>query len=166
MPNPKAVQAPHDPTTSLQDDALQQPPQQPSQLTVVQSLYHTSGEFGPTELPPSRFARQLQSSDQPYVRHVTVGEEWTPIDAGWVKDCGMLCVFNREGESLAAIPTQEQAKQIALRVVELAFAADDPECFWLIRPGESFRGEPSGTRSLVVRCRKGSAKVTIAALPA
>lgn len=137
-------------------------PASPARMTVVETVYHADAR-GPTDLPGLGFSRALSSDEQPYLRRIAVGEEWQPLDVGWVHHPAHVVVKNHAGEGLQRVPTNEQRAEIAAKVVLLAFSEHDAGA-WVIPPGESFRGTPSTPRMLI-RCMNGEAKVTVLVIP-
>lgn len=134
-----------------------------ARVTVVQHVYH----YRPGKQAVSkshRFCRTLKSGDeQAYSRELTVAEEWTQLDLGWVKEASVLVLSNEEksGEpvELALLPPNYGKSE--------EFASDYP--LIIIRPKESQRLELSRIDSVVVRLRGytgASAKISIFAVPA
>ncbi len=132
-------------------------------LTVVEMVYLQSVE-GETQCIESRYMRELDTQEQLYKRRTTVTNEWKPLDVGWIEKPGLLVINNEEGKHLTVNPTEEEAKAIADRVVEIS---SNPEgCFRiLIRPGESTRFEPSDVSKLQIRSQSDKASVIIHAFP-
>lgn len=133
------------------------------QLTVVETVYHLASGEEPTAAEV-RFVRELETVEQPYVRKLVIGEEWQPLDFGWVKDIGMFVLRNDEGAGLQTMPTDEERAAIMAKVLELGTAAWD-NCRWLIFPQDAFRATPKVIEGLVVRCLSGKAKATIYVYP-
>jgi hypothetical protein len=134
-------------------------------VSVVEQVYWQPALDQPQQLLESACGRELESDEQPYVRRLVVNEEWRPIDCGWIGDeCGMFLLCNEEGKHLHKNPTPEQKASLDEKVVELRFDRN-PTCFWYILPGESMRGCPSNAQSLFIRCRSGTARVTLTLLP-
>jgi hypothetical protein len=132
-----------------------------AQLVVVETIYHAATGCEPTAAE-SRFARKLETDEQPYTRRITVTQEWQQVDTGWITEAGMLRLANKEGEGLQVQPTAEERAAMASKIVELSVDGSAP---WLIFPGESFRGMPSELESLRVRCRSGEARCLITIFP-
>lgn len=141
-------------------------------LLVAESVYHQEGVSQPTVIADHfSFTRTLASDEQPYTRRVKVGSEWQALDTGWLDGaCGMLVLVNNEGLNRQTIPTAEERQETAARVIELGFCRDrdfaEPVAFGLVRPGESSRLEPTEPKALYLRCRSGTASVSIGLLPA
>lgn len=62
-------------------------------VTVVEQVYHHQQDEQPTAFE-SRFVRFLEGSEQLYRRKTKAGEDWTPLDMGWHKDPGLVCIQN------------------------------------------------------------------------
>jgi len=143
-------------------------------LTITEQIVHYSDETQqPTEFSPPHLVRALKSDAQPYgPRHLVIGEEWQPLEVGWLKDVelGMLVIINREGVGLPVQPTAEEREEIRGRVIQIAIeplAAGAYTIFTQIKPGRSVRFDiwPANIRRYVLRCVKGSAKCTLMLYP-
>lgn len=131
-------------------------------LTVVGSVYHQS----PTEEADgfeAQFSRWLETCDQPYRRHTAAGEAWQPLDCGWLKEVGMLVVRNDEGRFQQTVLDESEKAEVSGKVLELGFAGAAGS--WLVLPGESFCGCPAAIAGLQIRCRQGTARFTVFAVP-
>lgn len=147
-------------------------------LTVTGMVYHQAYNELPTLFESSYSQLLASTGGQPYKREVTVGEEWTELDTGWLDPPGgMVVVRNNEGKWLVTNPTPEERTEAAKRVVELVFlrsdelassyqgtALDDADLS--IPPGDFQRLIPASDRVRVwLRCRHGTAKVTVYVTP-
>jgi len=134
-----------------------------SMMTVV-SVVNFAGH-GPA-CPPveSRYEVPVQSEEQPYLRYFTVEEEAKFLDTGWVEDHSLLVVRNEEGKGLPTNPTDEERAALEERVVELY--GGESVFRILIHPKRSVQLTLSCTKGLMMRCRKGSARITLAVFPA
>jgi len=141
-------------------------------LTVVEMVHHRRVD-GTGDTVESRFSRLLETHEQLYQRHLTIGTEWERLDLGWLDKAGisMLVLTNNEGKNLLVNPSDEEQAAIAERVVEIGYSLDkgpdlDP-CpgTWLIPSKESFRGFPSRPDLLMARCERGPAKCTLTLIP-
>ena len=132
-------------------------------LTVIEMVYHrpVDGEHGGVE---TRFNRKLQTQEQMYQRKMTVGEAWVPLDLGWLDENGIsaLVLVNNE-EHFTHQPTEEELAELAKKVIQIGYA--EGGYAWDIPPGESFRGTPTNSEHLFVRCVHGSAKCTLTLIP-
>jgi hypothetical protein len=134
-----------------------------SVLTVVCRVYFQQPSAAPLAVESS-FSRGVEGEEQPWVRRLSVGKDWQPLDAGWLPLASCLLILNEEGRHWAVIPTPEQSQAAAERIVLVA--PDDSEVGWKVRPGESMRAEPSDVKKLRLRCLgEGSARVQIIAIP-
>lgn len=134
-------------------------------LTVVDCIYHVP--FGSeTVSMDTRYSRELQSEEQPYIRKSLVCETWKPLDCGWLTEVGvgLLFISNEAGKDQQVIPTDEQRRELASRVVEVAYEKDSSKS-WIILPGESMRATPEDATRLFIRCRCGTAVVNLMLIP-
>lgn len=157
----------------------------PSRITTVGSIYYMTRD-GQPHVVQIRSARNQQTEEQAYgPRKVTIGDQWTSLDAGWIKVCGLLIVTNEEGRRRQRIPTPEEQQEIDSKVIEIAFLSpqslketDEPRTMHskpktpldiypalLLPPGESVPVCPVDLRSVMIRCQNGQAKITINILP-
>lgn len=128
---------------------------------IGQIVHYSDDTQQPVDFP-NCFTRILKSDDARFIRpDLKVGEEWKEVNTGWVEDVGLLVIVNNEGKFLKVNPTAEEQKAISERVVEITCNVACAD--WLIPAGESFMGSPAG--KVFVRCRKGTAKVTVMAYP-
>jgi hypothetical protein len=139
----------------------------PDRLTVVEQIVHFNHRSQRLYPISSAYSHSLATSEQPYERPLVATEEWQPLDCGWIKGCSALYLHNEEGTNLQAFPSDEEARDIAARVIEVAFdhAGVPPFNSWIIRPGMTMRATPSDPRSLMVRCRKGEARFMLCLFP-
>lgn len=142
-----------------------------SRLTVVESLYHQSFGEEPVRVD-SRFSRELESDEQPYSRRLKATEGWQPLDCGWVKDPGMVCVTNEEGKHFQVNPTKEEKEALARKVLEILISPGQlnresmgwESLGWLIPPGESFRGCPP-SHKIWIRSQSGVTRFSVFTIP-
>lgn len=142
------------------------PPKPPrDRLTVVEDFYFRSVDNEP-DLFSRRYYRELKSNGhQVYRRRVTIGAEWQSLDLGWLTGCvGMLVIGNDTGKDRQTIPTEEEQAEIDAAVVELSYNTTEHDG-WIINPGESFRGQPTDSRKLLMRCRQGKARCEMFIVP-
>lgn len=137
-----------------------------ARITVLDTINYVpvSGATLPVQ---TNYNRLLKTDEQPYTRNCRIGEQWVKLDSGWLTEASQLKVSNEEGRFPVVYPTQEERAESMERVVEigLCIAADPPVRFALIRPGESCRFEPADLSRLYLRCRKGTARVTVTVIP-
>lgn len=88
-------------------------------LTVVQSVYHQRPDMNPTQYE-NRWDILLTEDDQPYYRERTLptGERHN-IECGWVEHPGVLLIANQEGQFTDRNPTEDEAKEMAGRILIL-----------------------------------------------
>lgn len=108
-------------------------------LTVHVIVYHQNPGEDPFQRT-SIWDRRLKSGDQPYQRRLTIGQEWTPLDLGWIKEPGYILLENRAGRREPENPTEERKAEIASMVLDVGF-------FAYLDPGSG----PAMVPSLVVR---------------
>jgi hypothetical protein len=127
-------------------------------LLVVSTVYHQQqGQSAKSVV--ANFGRYLQGTEDMLQRRIVVREVPVSLPTGWITDASLLVVQNLEGTDLQTIPTEEQKKQRAKRVVEL-------NGMWLIHPGETFQGCPAQLSELILRCCSEHALVSITLIPA
>lgn len=106
------------------------PPVTPSRAATmwIGQLIHQGEGLNPTVVDVRRSAA-CRSEEQPYQRHLAAGEEWRPLDAGWLAEAGagvgVLCFENRGVGPRQVVPTPEEAADEGARVVVLAVVPDD-----------------------------------------
>lgn len=132
------------------------PPVKP-RLTVVRSVYHQLPGEEPTAVQ-NRFMRTLEREEPTQKRRYTVGAEWLSLNAGSV---AMAVVANEEGAGRQTRPTEEEAADLAAKVVEVGVGG---VALALVRPGENLEFEPAGG-AIMLRCRSGSARVVVTLIP-
>jgi len=153
---------------------------------VVETVYFQQPETIPVAVD-SRFTRWLDSEEQPYLRQAKIGQDWQEVDVGWLENLpvSQLVLRNDEGK-FQVQPTSEQRALVMGRILELAIlprpdASDLTKCrtmrsppkreipplsFAVLRPGQSLRFEPVDANRLVIRCKSGTARLTLFAIPA
>ena len=134
-------------------------------VTVVENVYYQPLQGQTEQVGEAAYSRSIQSHEQPFVRRFAAGESWKPLPCGWIDHCGLLILANDEGRYMHRHPSPEEKATVASRVVELAYTGDEASFCWLVLPGETMRGYPSDASKLVIRCRKGTAQVTLTLLP-
>ena len=133
-------------------------------FTVVEQVYHRPMDSDP-ELFRHGYSRELQTTEQVYRRQIKVGEDWTPLDTGWLEDkVGMICLSNEEGKRLQVYPTEEEQAEIDEKIIQVSYD-QDPDRAWIIPPGETFRSSPSSQHKLFIRCLSGVARCDLFIVP-
>lgn len=141
-------------------------------ITVVETVYHQSFGGEPT-CSESKYTKILETMEQPFKRDTKCTEEWDKLDAGWLDECSLLVISNKEGSGLQSIPTEDEKLDIAMRVIEISGeydigSVDGPEKpvpHFEICPGESFRGCPVELKKLYIRCRYETARYSLTVFP-
>lgn len=135
-------------------------------ITVVESVYYSDQEHDPIGVE-SRFSRAV-SNEQVYIRHCVATEEWQKLDCGWLSEnVGMLCIKN-EGTTRQTNPTDEERAEDDKKVLKIGYTQepdDEPNGFWLVPPGESFRGYPQWPSDLRIKCQSGEVKFIVSVYP-
>ena len=155
-----------------------------SRLGVVLSVYHQQTDVQPVVVT-ARFSRWLTSSEQPYIRRLTLTTAWQALDSGWLEGkVGMLVIRNEEG-AFAVQPTPEERQEMAMRIIEVGLLLPSatvqlaplrtmrdpplpplqPLPCWIIQPKESLQAQPANAALLHLRCQSGSARCTLYLLP-
>jgi hypothetical protein len=165
-----------------QGDTRVKPPSPVGRLAVVATVYHVPQDDEPVSVQ-YQFDRSVRSDEQTYTRRVKIGEQWTPLDHGWVEQAGMVVVSNDEGRFLKANPTIEEKAETSLKIIEIAVVAimtseknrtmhspprlpDVTVPFGLVYPGETTHLTPLDVKTLRLRCRSGTARVSLTVIPA
>jgi hypothetical protein len=142
--------------------AIPKPLKQIGLLTVVETVYHHHPSLTPLTTD-NRFTRHISTDEQPYSRFVVVGEEWQPIDYGWLKDkpIGMMVIENCPPQ-LMTHPTLEEKRVLDAAVIEVGLPP-----FAQVLPGESCRFHPheSVLNNLRIRCRQGNTRCRVTLIP-
>lgn len=162
------------------------PDRVPARVTVVQTVYH---EFPGAETAPheSRYSVVVGSGEQAFSRVYVVGTDWAPLERGWLERASELVLENAEGRVRQLTPSPAELAAEAARVVELGVLADEAAAppkpgrrtMWdapaqpaprvvtvlTVRPGRSARLQPAELGRLYVRCRAGTARVQVFAVP-
>lgn len=116
---------------------------------------------------------QLESDEQPYIRETKVGENWMPLDRGWVAEASLLMLENKGGAPRNTKPTAEEGEEDKGRVIDVAIASkaatvNSPEelvLFSFIVPGTSIRWSPPDLAAIRVKCRQGDTRIAISLYP-
>ena len=108
------------------------------------------------------------SNQEPYHRkRQIVGEEWTDFDLGWLDgdDIGYILIQNKTGSNRSLVPTEEEKKKAASRVVVLRDKSMAMAYGFKIRPGGFFVAEPEEAKHLMLCCENGEAEITFTVYP-
>jgi len=138
-------------------------------LVVVEQVHHSLSVEQPTTIE-SRYVRPLSSDEQAYgPRTLDVGPEWQPVDVGWVKMVGMLCLQNRGDATLEVGLFVEHPVEPTILPGQVAHLCYIPSCDRGMK-GESMRlPDPDRVADLRIRCPSSIAhlkgKYTVTAIP-
>lgn len=132
--------------------------------TIILRVHHQCQDEGVTTGGCS-YDEELETDHEAYGRRLTVGEEWQPLDFGWVpvEDVGMVVVENLAGRNLRVNPTDDERREIADRVLEVRHEGDAHAYAIPPRGADSFRS--TDPASLRIRSRKGETKYKIMVVP-
>lgn len=134
-----------------------------NRITVVETIYHQ--EFGENPvMVESRYSRELESYDQPYERKLTATTAWTPLDTGWIKECGLLVIKNRESHMMMQIPTPEEKEELAKKILTVSYRHQG-RTGWLILPGETMKAHPNTLGDLGICSLHGNVKYKLYLYP-
>lgn len=131
-------------------------------LVVIEQVYYQMMDGGQPTSTELRYTRWLDTDEQPFVRRTKVGSEWTPLETGWVKRASLLVLHNEGEEREQGIPSPTMKAELASRVIEVRFNGITVA---VIRPGESMRLEPVCLKYVVLRCQKGTTRLTVTLIP-
>lgn len=110
-------------------------------------------------------SRYTETQEQPYVRKLKIGEEWTKLDLKWVEDnVGLIVIHNRAGQLRSTNPTPEEAEEDAKKIVWVGCGENIPSDDWKIRPGFPMVAEPD-VSNVWVRSAFGEVPITVTATP-
>jgi hypothetical protein len=150
-------------------------PMQKPRLTIVECVYYQA-PFEDCISAENRYDSAVEADEQPYIRKIKVGEQWQPIDSGWIMTPGLLLIKN-EPIRFAVQPTQEQRAEAASKVVEVSVCLEEkgrtqhsppkglPMTVTTLLPGESLRMRPAEFSTLRLRCTGGEASCLIHLFP-
>lgn len=103
----------------------------------------------------------IETDEQPYERWQPVTEEWVKLNLAWIERPSVVYLHNPT-PLFPVQPTDAQRQEAEGRIVEVAQSAGlNP--FGLVRPGRD--GHFEFTSEMYVRCRAGSVKLLVVALP-
>lgn len=140
-------------------------------VTVTGQAVYQSDSGDPTAVGKP-FSYACVTDDPPCVRPgFKVGGEWVPVTGLWVETVGLLVISNDGPPRRGVNPTPDEAKADSAAVVEVGVVppgGNEPTVFSSVHPGQSIRVEPADAclDDYRLRCRSGTARVTLAAFPA
>ncbi len=144
-----------------------------ARLVVVHTVYHQIFNQQPRQALDARYSRILRSDEQSYgPRTITVGEQWTPLEIGWLGNfpLGLIVITNGEGNFMERNPTPIEYSEAEKRILEIRFdetitpGGTTPHLLILPRESQSFI--PANPATVKIRCRSGEGKYTILVVPA
>lgn len=140
-------------------------------LTVVETcVYYAPGDDKPVTTD-ARFSRAVTTDEQPYVRRCALGEDWVPLDTGWLAGQVSAVVVENHRPARQAIPSPQEraAEDGAVVEVGVTTPTGNGEFYVFaaltVPVGEACRFNFVATQFVRLRCRAGKAKVTITAFP-
>lgn len=146
-------------------------------LTVVETIYHQAGNDEQPTAVPHTYMRALTSEEQAYSRVMSVGEDWMPLDSGWLQKCSQVWIHNQQLRR-DANPTQDEREADSGRIVDVGIKLPSTEprdnwsppdghpvpTLWL-HPNDSMRAPFTDPAMVYLRCRNGVAKVRVVVFP-
>ena len=131
-------------------------------LTIVETLYHRTIESGIAEYV-GRFTRDLQSDDEPYQRQKKIGEEWEPLDTGWLEvNVGTVFIQNKAGTDLMRVPSDGEKEAISRQAIVIRFNGSDG---LIIPPKESARFCPVNSSTIEICSLSGTIRYSLCVVP-
>lgn len=142
-------------------------------ITVQCSAHFEQVGEAPTSVHCAYSALLPQAGEQVYIRRAKVGEEWVPLDMGWLPACSMVIVENLSGMNLQRVPSVEEQRVIESQILLLHMARpnetlEDVRALgvsvgWEIPPSRFHMGMPRAP--LFLRCTQGQAPVRLTLFP-
>lgn len=89
-----------------------------NRMTYLLSVHHEQPGENP-RTTQATYQRHLEHEEECYTRRLTLGDEPQRIETGWLEEekCGMVLVENLEGKHTVVNPTEEEAKELADKVI-------------------------------------------------
>lgn len=131
-------------------------------LTVVEQVSYQGEESGVVG-SHAAYSRRLKTDEQPWVREFTLGDQWKPLECGWIEACGLMTLKNKgltATVELCFLPPDDLGPRTNWSPPKREPSAD---CY--LPPGESMRVVPADVKRLRVRCREGSARCALTLYP-
>lgn len=132
-------------------------------VTVKVQAYHE--QFGEeAKQAQATFAGLLETKHQVYERRQAVGEDWEPLDIGWIPegDVGYVMLQNRK-PVYSSIPSDVVAQEDAQRIIYVRLGGGTVPG-WVIRPGRMFMAE-AGADTIYVRSDVGGTRLGVTIFP-
>lgn len=149
----------------MEDNIILKPakvaPERGDRITSVLNFYHETQD-DPTEGVRVAMSLNLEEKIQPYIRRLTIGNDWTPLDMGWVHKPGYMVIENTTRVNPQRVPTPEEVKAVSETIVQIGCETDRYEkvLFW-IRPGTFIVAELDPGFKPILRSLKGQAKINL-----
>jgi hypothetical protein len=134
-----------------------------AEVTVVNKAYHQPGDSDPTCVETG-YSYFLETDEQPFTRIHTVGEDWIPLQTGWLTDSSLVIISNDGAKRANVVLTEEEEDERSKRFILVAFE-DTSRPTIIIRPGRSAEFEPLTLNGIKIRCTKNSVRYTASILP-
>ncbi len=134
-------------------------------MTVKIQLYHEHSGEQPHATDVS-FSGTLDTEHEVYQRRLNVGNDWEPLDIGWIPegDVGYVVLDNRTGKGRHSNPTEAEKAEEALHIVYVRLG-DDGGCGWPVRPGRFFIAA-AGSDTIQVRAEgEGHTRLNVEIYP-
>ena len=142
-------------------EEIHTPVENQDRLTARLDVYYEQQGTQPTQVSCSFGTTLPKSEEQVYIRKIVIGEEWEPLDMGWVENVGTIILENRR-KIFQKVPTKEEKQQADKKVV---FIRNNKETIgWPIPSGGFFMSASRG-EDIEVRCLSGSTKPVINVFP-
>lgn len=136
-----------------------------NRIVIVQQAHYQPKE-GNTSSDSTQFSRFCETDADPYVRRARVGKKWVKLDRGWMEEASCLLISNPTPR-YPKIPTEEQKKLDAEKMIEVSFSSENPDrvADILVRPGESHRFEPAYLDRVWIRSTSENGSYTVTLYP-
>lgn len=130
-------------------------------IVVVENVYHQSPGSDPVGVDTSS-SRFCNSDEQPFLRRTRIGDEWMPLETGWVSEPFLIAIRN-DAAAFRVNPSSAEREEAGRRVIEVAVVTENGlgAPFTLIHPGDSVRLYPLDGAKYYLRSQLGYAQVTI-----
>lgn len=136
----------------------------PGRLTVVEQIYFQADDGQPMP-STSQHVHRTEDHEEPYVRTTEIGEDWTPLDRGWLGKTSCLILKNAP-RTYSRLPNEDEVAAMNHAVLELAIKTGDTYTpISPIRYNRTMRYEPTDLTNLYIRCRKGKARCSVYIYP-
>lgn len=130
--------------------------------TVILQVHHQSEGIVSAG---ASFDELLETRHDAYARRTSVGEEWQPLDFGWIpaNDVGRIVIENLTGRNLQVNPTE--AERVEMRQQVLQVVHDGDSCPFLIPPRGVDAYVSATPAKLRIRSQLGVTRYKITVVP-